>query len=53
MTESARVLINVRVKPEAKERLEILALKTELSLSDIARLALSRGLPILEKELHG
>lgn len=45
-----RVLINVRVRPESKARMEALATKLDLTLSDIARMALGRGLPIIERE---
>lgn len=46
---SERVLINVRVKPESKARMEALAHKMDVSLSDIARQAMSLGLPLLEE----
>lgn len=49
---SERVLINVRVKPEAKAAMDQLAAKMDLTLSDIARLAMAKGLPILERELR-
>lgn len=50
---SERVLINVRVRPEAKARMDALATTMDLSLSDIARMAMSRGLVLLEQDLGG
>lgn len=47
-----RVLINVRVRPEAKAKMEALALKLDMTLSDIARLAMAKGLPLVEKDLQ-
>lgn len=50
MTE--RVLINVRVKPESKARIIRLAARLDLTLSDVARMAMAKGLDVLEQELR-
>jgi Cu/Ag efflux pump CusA len=47
--------VNVRVKPEAKARMLRLAKKMSsdehlVTLSDVARLSMAKGLPLLEKE---
>lgn len=49
--------INVRVKPEAKARLMVLAKKLStdeqlVTLSDVARKAMALGLPLLEREVR-
>lgn len=40
----------MRVQEDAKNRLQTIADEMDLTLSDVARMAMSRGLPILEKE---
>lgn len=44
------MLINVRVWPENRDRLQQIADQYELSLSQVARMALAKGLPLLERE---
>lgn len=53
-----RVTIQVRVSPAAKAHMELLAKEftTELvttTLSDIARMSMQAGLPLVEKKLRG
>lgn len=48
---TSRELLSVQVKPESKARIRALADQMELKISDIARMALARGLDVLEAEL--
>lgn len=49
-------LIQLRVKPVARDRLVALAAKLStdehtITMSDVARMAMAKGLPIVEREL--
>lgn len=50
VSDAQRVLLSIKVKPESKAALARVAQEMSLTLSEVARMALSKGLAAIESE---